>query len=263
MKIKMMPKTVDSVTVFEVTCESASDFEALFTVVEKADFPVGLTYAGETQSDSTHSQDKKAGYAGVGPYDIPAILPVDARADNWISFNFARTCEEPDIHGIHFFIDDYQFNRVWAQPDTYINLLGKFQAVMSPDFSTFTDFPKAVQIYNHYRKHWLGRYWQDHGITVIPTISWSDKASFEWCFDGEPVGGTVAVATVGTQASPDTRLLFMAGYEEMLARLRPSTVLVYGKIPEGLPGNIVPIAPYQQRLKQIDQQKRRSETENI
>lgn len=62
MKIKMMPKTVDSVTVFEVACESASDFEALFTVIEKADFPVGLTYAGETQSDSTHSQDKKAGY---------------------------------------------------------------------------------------------------------------------------------------------------------------------------------------------------------
>lgn len=53
-----------------------------------------------------------------------------------------------------------------------------------------------MKIYNHYRKHWLGAYWQDNGITVIPTISWSDKESFGWCFDGELVGGTVAVSSV-------------------------------------------------------------------
>lgn len=193
----------------------------------------------------------KALYAGVGPYGIPELAPVRAGADNWIGFNFAKTCEEPEIHGIHFFLDDYQFARVWAQPDTYVHLLGKFQAVMTPDFSTFTDFPKAVQIYNHYRKHWLGRYWQAHGITVIPTISWSDETSYEWCFDGEPVGGTVAVSTVGTQQDPEARRLFWAGYHEMMARLGPAEVLVYGKIPEGLPGNIVPISPFQQRLKRL------------
>ena len=194
----------------------------------------------------------KAIYLGAGPYNIPFIDPVKAGADNWISFNFAKTCEEPEIHGVHFFIDDYQFNRVWSQPDTYINRLRQFQAVMTPDFSTYTDFPKAIQIYNHYRKHWLGRYWQDHGITVIPTISWSDHESFEWCFDGEPVGGTVAVASVGTQSNPETAQLFMDGYNEMLARLRPAEIILYGTVPEGCRGNIIPLTPYQRKLKQIN-----------
>lgn len=194
----------------------------------------------------------KAMYIGVGPYDIPILDPVRARADNWISFNFAKTCEEPELHGVHFFIDDYQFTRVWSKPDLYINCLRRFQAVMTPDFSTYTDFPKAVQIYNHYRKHWLGRYWQDHGITVIPTISWSDHDSFDWCFDGEPMGGTVAVSSVGTQGNPRSAQLFLDGYREMLIRLKPAEIILYGTAPPGCEGNIVPVVPYQRRLKQLD-----------
>lgn len=193
----------------------------------------------------------KAIYTGEGYFDIPVLEPVRARADNWISFNFAKTCDEPEIHGVHFFLDDYQFNRVWTQPDTYVNMLRRFQAVMTPDFSTYTDFPKIIQIYNHYRKHWLGAYWQERGVTVIPTISWSDPSSYEWCFDGEPVGGTVAVSSVGTQADPETAALFLQGYRAMLERLQPAEIILYGTVPAGCEGNIIPITPYQRRLKQI------------
>lgn len=189
----------------------------------------------------------KAIFPGVGAYGIPAILPTACEVDNWISFNFARTCEEPDIHGIHFFIDDYQFNRVWTQPDTYLKRLQQFQAVCTPDFSTYTDFPKAVQIYNHYRKHWLGAYWQQNGINVIPTISWSDHASYEWCFDGEPVGGYVAVSSVGTQINPTARKLFIDGYREMMRRLQPSAVIMYGNIPDDCTGNIIPVKAFQSK----------------
>lgn len=86
---------------------------------------------------------------------------------------------------------------------------------------------------------------------MIPTISWSDPSSYEWCFDGEPVGGTVAVSSVGTQASPETAALFLAGYQEMLARLQPSEIILYGTVPDGCGGNIVPLTPYQRKLKQI------------
>lgn len=190
-------------------------------------------------------------FVGAGPYGIPIIAPVESvDVDNWISFNFAKTCEEPEIHGIHFFIDDYQFTRVWNQPDTYLNRLRRFQAVCSPDFSTYTDFPKAIQIYNHYRKHWLGAYWQSNGIIVIPTISWSDEASYEWCFDGEPVGGVVAVSSVGTQMSAETRRLFIEGYSEMMRRLKPSAVIMYGTIPEGCEGNIIPVRAFQHTLRE-------------
>lgn len=117
-------------------------------------------------------------FDGVGEFSIPALESGLYTVDNWISFNYAKGCEEPEQHGIHFFIDDYQFMRLWKDPDRYLEMLRRFQVVCTPDFSTYTDFPKAIQVYNHYRKHWLGAYWQENGINVIPTISWSDDPVF-------------------------------------------------------------------------------------
>ena len=199
----------------------------------------------------------KAVFKGVGAYGIPEIQPVSCDLENWLSFNYAKTCADPEGHGIHFFIDDYQFQRLWAQPDAYIPMLSRFDALMTPDFSTYTDFPKAVQIYNHYRKHWLGAYWQQHGLTVIPTISWSDEESLDWCFDGEPVGGTVAISAVGTQMDNRARSLFRMGYTAMLERLKPEAVIFYGAIPEGLEAakRTIQIAAFQDRLKKFNKSK--------
>lgn len=174
----------------------------------------------------------KAMFDGIGIYGIPELHPVFYEADNWIGFNYAKGCEEPEIHGVHFFIDDYQFNRVWSNPDAYLNMLKRFQCVCTPDFSTYTDFPKAIQIYNHYRKHWCGAYWQENGVRVIPTVSWSDKDSFEWCFDGEPTGSVVAVSSVGTQGNKECARLFVRGFEEMVRRLQPVRIIMYGHIPD-------------------------------
>lgn len=190
-------------------------------------------------------------FPGVGEYDIPALKSAVYEVENWISFNFARSCEEPGRHGIHFFIDDYQFMRLWKNPDAYLPMLQQFQAVCTPDFSTYTDFPKAVQVYNHYRKHWLGAYWQEHGIKVIPTISWSDEASFDWCFDGEPVGGTVAVSSVGTQGNRTSARLFEAGYNEMKRRLHPAQIIMYGSAPECCLGdNLVIVKAFQSKWRE-------------
>ena len=190
-------------------------------------------------------------FEGVGAYNIPAVKSALYKVDNWISFNYAKGCEEPDQHGIHFFIDDYQFMRLWTNPDAYLDMLRKFQAVCTPDFSTYTDFPKAVQIYNHYRKHWLGAYWQENRIKVIPTISWSDEDSFSWCFDGEPVGGMVAVSSVGTQGNSRAAQLFKAGYEEMKRRLEPECIVMYGTVPEcAQHDNIIPVKAFQTKWRE-------------
>ena len=190
-------------------------------------------------------------FQGVGEYDIPALKSAVLSVDNWISFNFAKSCEEPEKHGVHFFVDDYQFMRLWKNPDTYLPMLQRFQAVCTPDFSTYTDFPKAIQVYNHYRKHWLGAYWQEHGIKVIPTISWSDEASHEWCFDGEPVGGMVAVSSVGTQGNKVSAQLFEAGYREMKRRLRPEVIVMYGTVPECCEGdNIISVRAFQSKWRE-------------
>ncbi len=190
-------------------------------------------------------------FNGEGYYGMPAIKSGLFKVDNWISFNYARTCEEPERHGIHFFVDDYQFMRLWTNPDAYLPMLRKFQAVCTPDFSAYTDFPMAVQIYNCYRKHWLGAYWQEHGIRVIPTISWSTEDSYDWCFDGEPVGGMVAVSSVGTQGSANATRLFEAGYREMKARLKPDVIIMHGTVPECAKGdNLIVVKSFQSKWRE-------------
>ena len=180
-----------------------------------------------------------------GPLGIPKLVPahLDDRI-SWIPFNCVMSDRQREAHGVHFFIDDYLFQRTWNDPWRYAHLLSGYQAVMTPDFSMFTDYPVAVQLYNHWRKHQLGAYWQRLGLTVIPSICWSDHDSYAWCFDGEPVGGTVAVSSVGTQKNPLARTLFLDGYEEMMRRLLPEKVIFFGDVPTGCTGNIEPHEPY-------------------
>ena len=122
-------------------------------------------------------------------------------------------------------------------------------AMLCLQIFNYTDYPVAIQIYNHYRKHWIGAYLQDEGIQVIPTISWGEAQSFEWCFDGEPVGGTVAISSVGCMNSRYKKQLFLMGYQEMMQRLKPEQILCYGEVPEECKGNILRIRTFQDKFK--------------
>lgn len=189
-------------------------------------------------------------FDGVGKYGIPEIKPTSYKGSEFIPFNYAKSWKDRKGKGVHFFVDDYQFNRLWNAPDRYIDMLAEFECVMSPDFSTYTDFPKAIQIYNHYRKHWVGAYLQMHGIDVIPTISWSNKESFEWCFDGEPEGSTVAISSVGCMKNKEANKLFVGGYKEMVKRLQPETIIFYGQIPDECMGNIVRVKAFSDKFRE-------------
>lgn len=183
---------------------------------------------------------ERADFLGVGEYDIPTIEPVKFSGNTkFIPFNYAASCKKREDKSIHFFVDDYQFTRLWNDPDRYMPMLREYQYVLTPDFSVYTDFPKALQIYNHYRKHWIGAYMQMHGINVIPTIAWSTPDSYEWCFDGEPTHGTVAISSVGTQKDKIAKELFLKGYKEMIRRLEPESIIFYGNVPEECKGNII------------------------
>lgn len=193
----------------------------------------------------------KIAFPGIGTYEIPKIDPVKEYPNgDFIPMNYAKSEKHPEEKNIHCFVNDYQFIRFWNQPDKYIPVLSKFRSVCAPDFSTYTDMPMAMQIYNHYRKHWLAAYWQIHGITVYPTISWSTPDSYEWCFDGEPVGGIVAVSSVGTQKTEESKRLFLRGYKEMMDRLRPVWVIFSGKVPEECDWNIIKIKSHSDIVKE-------------
>lgn len=189
-------------------------------------------------------------FPGVGKYGIPQINGVATPPKGeFIPMNYAMTERHPEEKNLHCFVDDYQFMRWWNAPDRYIPKLSEFRAVCSPDFSVYTDMPRAMQIYNHYRRHWLAAYWQLHGLVVYPTVAWSDGNSYEWCFDGEPANSVVAVSSVGVQRDAEAKKLFLRGYEKMMERLTPTLVLFHGEPPKKCGGNILRIAPHYEKIR--------------
>lgn len=193
----------------------------------------------------------KFSFKGEGEYEIPKLDPECIETEKFISFNYALSCREPEGKGVHFFLHDYQFRRLWDMPERYMLMLSKYECVFTPDYSLYTDMPKAMQIYHHYKKQWLGAYWQASGLTVVPTVSWSDKESFSWCFDGMPKGAAVAVSSVGCMKNRESKELFINGYEEMLNQLEPQQILFYGTVPEQIKSDsIIRIESFQERFKE-------------
>lgn len=186
-----------------------------------------------------------------GKYNIPVLEPYTYENTEFIGFNYGRSAKNKAEKSLHFFIDDYQFERIWRDPLKYVNLISEFHSTMTPDFSLYADFPKAIQIYNHYRKQWLGAFWQQIGLKVIPTVSWSDNDSFNWCFDGIPTESTVAVSSIGTQQNEQAKAMFNNGWNEMLKRIHPNTVIFYGEVPKECDANIIKIKAFQEKFKEV------------
>ena len=164
-------------------------------------------------------------------YGIPNMLPV--HIDNLTDvpmqgFNFALKEKNPERLGCHFFLHDYQFERVWNYPDRYIPVLQKFKFVLSPDFSPYANMPKVLKMYNVYRNRWCGRYWQEFDIKVIPTVTWSDDSSLEYCLCGVPKHSTIAISTMGEGRWARWQSL-RRNWDRVIDALEPETILLYGK----------------------------------
>ena len=133
---------------------------------------------------------------------------------------------------ICFYIDDYKFDGergIWTRYNFALKVIKHFAGVITPDFSTYQDFPFPLKIYNTYRMraygYWLGR----NGIAVINNVRWGTEESYQYCFDGIPKNSIVAIGTVG--GSPrklDDRARFEDGLFKMVEVLQPHTIIVYG-----------------------------------
>lgn len=186
----------------------------------------------------------------TGYYGAPVIQPndVDVSKFQWADFRqvgFAqKTDEELKQTGAHFFIQDYRFYCVYQQLLRYSDIVKRLGAVCAPDFSEYTDYPNALNIWSHYRKHVVAAFWQRNGVQVIPTICWTDPTSFDWCFDGEPENSAVAIAFMMKKNQKQERANFKAGFDEMMRRLRPRQILWYGERFEECDGPIFEIPSY-------------------
>lgn len=167
----------------------------------------------------------------AGTFRMPVLEPANVPVpEKLIPFNVAvRLNRVPAGRGVHFFLDDYQFERVWNAPERYVETLRRFDCVFTPDFSLYLDMPPAMKIWNIYRARTIGQFWQREGVRVVPALSWAEPESFEYCFDGLPRGSTLAVARIGVECNAYFGYIWNAGFAEALRRLQPEKIFFYGK----------------------------------
>lgn len=160
-------------------------------------------------------------------WQMPIIENNNFIPTDLIGFNYAKSSDNKKC-GIHFYLDDYQFERLWNNPEDYVTILSEYECILSPDFSLYLDMPMPMKIWNIYRSRQIGQYYQSQGIKVIPTLSWAEKETFEFAFKGIPKGSIVSVSTIGVKRDEQALQIWQDGMDAMIKEIEPSVILVYG-----------------------------------
>lgn len=221
----------------KLTMNSGFDIDLLnaelmdFETIDMGDFGFNLDFEPKVnereRTNETYNLSLFDETNCAGKYQMPIIENNNYIPNDLIGFNYAKTSENKKA-GIHFYLDDYQFERIWNNPEEYVDLLSEYECILSPDFSLYMDMAYAVKIWNVYRSRLIGQYYQQRGIKVIPTISWAEKETFEFCFDGIPKGSIVSVSTIGVKRDTKALKIWKDGMDAMIEHIQPKTILVYG-----------------------------------
>lgn len=178
-----------------------------------------------------------------GKYNMPIIRKqeIDVEKIKFLSYVNAKPDDNENLDKtIHFFTYDWKFEKVYEKAEEELEKLKQYYCLLSPDFSIFTNMPLALQIESVFKNRWCGAYWQSQGLKVIPTISWGDERSFDFCFDGVEEGSIIAVCTYCRENCEEE---FMLGYNEMLKRIKPSLVICYDEPFKSMGANVKEFLP--------------------
>ena len=207
--------------------EDDFDFEALgFEFEDPDDFDFKEKKDAALQTDEKYNLPYFDEYRCEGRWQMPKLMPCDYVPKRLIGFNYAMSSSDYDA-GIHFYLDDYQFERVWSQPQRYIEILQRYDCVLTPSYSLYMNMAEPIKVCNVFRSRLLGQMMQDYGLKVIPIVYWAGKESFEYCFDGLPENSTLSTLTMGTK-NPEVWGIWKMGMDELIKRKHPKRILLYG-----------------------------------
>jgi hypothetical protein len=99
-------------------------------------------------------------FKGKGKLQIPVIPKFKVKTDDFsdlLLIGFDRIDLNDTKHFnrmAHFFLYDYKFERVWKNPDSDLEKLKHYRAMLSPDFSMYVEMAPVLQLYNTFRNRW-------------------------------------------------------------------------------------------------------------
>jgi hypothetical protein len=129
-----------------------------------------------------------------------------------------------------FYVDDSRFDCLWDEPEIYVAKLINLgiRMAIAPNYSIWSDSPRAVQLWAVYRARWVARYFQEAGIAVIPDLNWSDDQSFDYCLLGVPKNPRSAAVQIQTVRSTREMKACISGLKRCVSEVAPEKLLIYG-----------------------------------
>lgn len=196
-----------------------------------------------------------------GYYDIPFIPQKYEMSINTLlpyDKTYRHVYEPGQV--VHFYLDDQKFdgpkgiwnglsNNEFFKRGFDLSRVDGASAIITPDFSLYLDMPRIMQIWNVYRSRAVGYYLATLGHNVIPNVRWTDEESYKFAFDGLYEGQIVAVGTLGCSKNVEDKAMLVNGFVEMIKRIKPKLVIIYGPICKEL--NYI-IEKYNVKIKQFD-----------
>ena len=137
---------------------------------------------------------------------------------------------------LHCFVHDFLFSSLITETKKHLEELAQYDGIICPDPTLSIGGSRTINQAQVYFSRAVGFYLQKHGIFAIPCVRWGDESTFDYCFLGVPKNFIVAISTHGCiqpckENNNLKRRIFSNGLEEMLKRLRPKYVVVYGRMP--------------------------------
>jgi len=151
---------------------------------------------------------------------------------------FLCACDQPSrarIVGqtaLHFYRDDKKFMRVLLNPEKYVRDFSKYKAVLTPDCSLTFGMPPSKRAHQTRLSRVAGAIWQSRGLLVIPSLRWVDDSDYDLICSGIPQGSVFAVSNYGSIRDPKLRDNFSKGLLEVVSRLNPVAIIVFGRLPD-------------------------------
>jgi hypothetical protein len=167
-----------------------------------------------------------------GPEKIPVLSAASIESIPKVILPFDNELAEPewlDV-GLHFYCEDRKFISVVADPLRWVSRFAKYKCVLTPDISLSESMAPWQRVKNTVYSRAVGATWQAHGLQVIPSIRWADRADYEFVGVGIPRGSVIAFGALGAYRDRSKRAIFQHGVEAMVERLEPSAIVIYGKL---------------------------------
>jgi len=129
---------------------------------------------------------------------------------------------------IHVYTNDKVNARLAKNPLRYIDRISTSPAFVSPDLSMYRVLPRSMRVFHTIVNRGVGAVLQTRGVEVIPNVAWSSPKDYDFCFLGIESRSAVAISSHGRIRDPEDRYYFEHGVVELVERLSPRLVILYG-----------------------------------